>query len=74
MTPNVSLQNYGGHRLDIIAQIESSLSQSNRRVDTVVLVQKGAPNDGTDVQPRLGFSLIVRESDGKTVDLLRGTR
>ena len=43
-------------------------------MDAVVLVQKGAPNDvllGTDVQPQLGFSLLMATSE-KRVDLLVG--
>ena len=38
-----------------------------------VFVQKGAPNKlllGTDVQPQLGFSLVVTEKDRKVVGLL----
>ena len=68
-SPEVSLQNYGGH---IIAQIKVSLSQGNRHVNTVVLVQKDAPNNlllGTDVQPHLRFALIMERPDGKKTDL-----
>ena len=39
------------------------------------MVQKDAPNDlllGTDLQPRLGFSLIMRKGDGVEVDVLGG--
>ena len=63
VSPKVSMQNYGGHRVDIMAQIEVSLSQGERQVDVVVFFQKGDPDNlflGTDVQPYLGFSLIVK--------------
>ena len=61
--------------MDIIAQIKVSLSQGNRHVDTVVLVQKDAPNNlllGTDIQPHLVFALMMERPDGKKTDLLSG--
>ena len=73
-SPKVTLNSYGGTRLDIMAQILVQLLQGNRKMDAVVLVQKGAPNDvllGTDVQPQLGFSLLMETSE-KRVDLLVG--
>ena len=73
-SPDVALNNYGGQRLDIMAQIELSLTQGGRCVDAVVLIQKDAPNNlllGTDVQPRLGFCLVMKNADGEMVDLLR---
>ena len=73
MRPDVSLQNYGGHRVDIMAQIRVVLSQGGHRVEAVVFVQKDAPNElllGTDVQPQLGFSLVMKQKGGKTSDLL----
>jgi hypothetical protein len=71
--PDVVLNNYGGHRLHFIAQVELSLSQG----DSMVLVQKNAPNDlliRTDVQPKLGFSLVMRAPAGEATDLLSGQR
>ena len=65
-SPEVSLTSYGGHGVDIVAQIPLRLKLSNKCTDAVVLVQKGAPNQlllGTDVQPRLGIALIVQEYD-----------
>ena len=41
----------------------------------VALVRKDAPNDlliGTDAQPRLGFSLLVRGTDGRATNLFSG--
>ena len=71
--PAVTLTSCGGDRLNILAQIPVVLSQGELRTDAMVLVQKGAPHSlllGTDLQARLGFSLIV-ESGGRRVDLLR---
>ena len=73
MRPEVSLQNYGGHRVDIMAQTRVVLSHGGCRVEAVVFVQKDAPNEllrGTDVQPQLGFSLVMKQKGGKTSDLL----
>ena len=71
--PSISLQNYGGHQLDILAQTQLTLSKGDRRAKANVFVQKDAPNElllGTDVQPLLGFSLMVAGKDGKVADLL----
>ena len=71
--PAVTLTSCGGERLNIVAQIPVVLSQGERKVDTVVLVQKDAPHSlllGTDLQARLGFSLFS-ETNGRRVDLLR---
>lgn len=73
--PKVTLKNYGGQKLDITAQTTLELSQGNHQVEAVVLVQEGAPNDlllGTDLQTKLGFSLVQEKSDGVIVDLLTG--
>ena len=73
--PDLALNNYGGQRLSLIAQIELTLSQGDREVQAVVLVQKDAPNDlllGTDSQPQLGFTLSLRKGGGKVVGLLGG--
>ena len=74
-SPDLALNNYGGQRLSLIAQIELTLSQGDRQVQAVVLVQKDAPNDlllGTDLQPRLGFTLSMRKGGGEVVGLLGG--
>jgi hypothetical protein len=52
-----------------------SLSQGDRSVDVMVLVQKDAPRDlllGTDTQSHLGFSLLMMKLKGEVVDLLSG--
>ena len=75
--PDVMLKNYGGHRLDFIAQIELTLSRGQYQLITTILVRKDAPNDlllGTDVQPQLGFSLGTKDADGSITDLFTGER
>ena len=75
--PDVALKNYGGHQLDFTAQIELSPSRGDRHLTSVVLVRKGAPNNllvGTDVQPKLGLSVVARDEDGGMTDLLSGQR
>lgn len=57
--PTVTLKNYGGGLLDILAQLLVQITQGGYKVDTQVMVQKGAPNQlllGTDVQGPLDFS------------------
>ena len=67
------LRSYGGACLDIVAQLPVTLSQGSDQVGAVVLVQKDAPNDlliGTDIQPLLGFTLIMRKAGAVSTDLL----
>ena len=74
-TPNVSLRNYGGQPLNIIAQTTLRLSHGDHSINTTVLIQKGAPNQlliGTDVLSDLGFSL--RTGTERAVDLLAHKR
>ena len=71
--PEVALSAYGGQSLDVLSQIPLQLSQGDRVVKGVVLVQQDAPNDlllGTDLQTPLGFALMM-ETVGSPVDLLR---
>ena len=75
--PDVMLKNYGGHRLDFIAQVELTLSRGQYQLITTILVRKDAPNNlllGTDVQPQLGFSLGTKDADGSITDLFTGER
>ena len=75
--PQVSLRNYGGGRLDIMAQLPVQVTQQGYQANLQALVQKGAPNDvllGTDAHQSLGFSLLVKESDHCRVDLVSGGR
>ena len=62
-----------GDCLNIVAQIPDTITQSEQQAEAIVLVQKGAPHSlllGTDLQPKLGLSLVL-ESQGKRMDLLR---
>ena len=73
--PDVTLKSYGGFQLHFMAQIELSLARGNYQAEATALVKKDAPNDlliGTDVQPKLGLALLVKEEDGRTIDLFSG--
>ena len=72
--PDVTLKSYMGHQLDLIAQTPVHLSQGAYSVDTVVLVQKGTPNDllGTDLQSQLGLLPTMEKATGQHVNLHNG--
>ena len=75
--PDVALSSCGGHRLDFIVQIQLSLSQGDQQIKTIVLMKKDAPNNlfiGTDVQPKLGFALVIKKPNGGAADLLSGEK
>ena len=66
LAPDVALKSYGGHRVDIVSQTSLQLTLGEKQIDTIVLVQKGAPNNlllGTDTQPRLGIALVIQRVD-----------
>jgi hypothetical protein len=70
--PAVSLKNYGGGRLDIMAQLPVRISQGEYHADVMVLVRKNAPNRlllGTDAQPLLGYILVKKESEDRGVNV-----
>ena len=72
--PEVALNSYGGQQLSVIAKVSLCLSQGESCKDAAVLVQKGAPNNlllGTDVQPHLGFAMVVKKIGGM-LDLFSG--
>ena len=72
--PSVTLKAYSGHQLDIQYQVCVELTHGDQTLDTVVLVQGGAPHDlllGTDLQPKLGFALVATDGN-KLTDLLTG--
>jgi hypothetical protein len=74
--PDVSLKNYGGDPLNIIAQTPLQLSYGTQTVEATVLIQKGAPNQlllGTDVLGDLGF-VLAAETPGGAVNLLNGAQ
>ena len=73
--PAVSLRNYGGGRLDIMAQLPVRISQGEYHADVMVLVRKKAPNRlllGTDAQPLLGYILVKKETEDSGVNITTG--
>lgn len=74
-SPTVSPDSYGGGCSDITAKLKVTLSQEDYKTDSVVLVQKGAPNElllvGTDTLSTLGFCLLM-ERVVETVNILNG--
>ena len=71
--PSVSLKSYSDDQLNIIAQLPLTLKQRDYEVSSIILIQKYAPNNLlilTDLQPTLGFSLIVKKSAKQETMLL----
>lgn len=62
------LHSFGGEKLNVICQVTVDITRSNRKVDAIVQVQKEAPVEGTDLLPKLGFSLIQSQSADTAVD------
>ena len=74
--PSVVMRGYSGHKLNILAQMNVSLSYRSCTIEATVLVQDGAPRNlllGTDVQLKLGFALVAQVGD-KLTDLLTKKR
>ena len=72
--PEITLKNYGGQVLDVTSQAPFCFSNGQHQVTATVLVQSNAPHQlllGTDIQSKLGFSLMVNQPAGAT-DLLTG--
>ena len=70
--PDVVLRSYGGERLNVLAQLEVTISQGSHTVTITTLVQKGAPSPlllGTDVLSSLGFYCTFQKP-GQTINLL----
>ncbi len=70
---SMSLRSYGGAELPIVAQVMCRLNRKGFSVKTLLQVQKGAPVDlllGTDVLPRLRFSLTEKQNP-KEPDILQ---
>ena len=60
----MSLRNYGGGELAIVAQVRCQLSKGGLSVDSQLQVERDAPVDlllGTDTLSQLGFSLTERD-------------
>lgn len=73
--PTVTLQSYGGTKLNVVGQMCCSLSRGQYSGQVVVQLQRGAPVPlliGTDMQPVLGFAFLQCNPGGMAVDLLQG--
>ncbi len=71
--PTVTLQNYGGMRLNIVRQLKASITRPGHSVSAVIQVQKDAPAElllGTDLLPKLGFHFVQSQPEGEDIDLL----
>ena len=70
--PQLTLQHYGGGQLNTVCQVKVHIARDGYSADAVVQVHKGAPTNlllGTDLLPKLGFSLLESQNNGETVDL-----
>ena len=67
--PDVVLRSYGGERLNVLAQLEVTISQGSHTVTITALVQKDAPILGTDALSSLGFYCTFQKP-GQTINLL----
>jgi len=62
---NVTLQSYGGGKLNIIGQIEVTLERGSHRTKALVQIQNKAPVQlliGTDLLPSLGVIFLLEQS------------
>ena len=67
--PDVVIRSYGGEQLNVLAQLEVTISQGSHIVTITTLVQKDAPSPlllGTDVLSSLGFYCTFQKP-GQTV-------
>lgn len=72
--PQISLQNYGGGRLNIVCQVAVTIARDKFTTTTTVYFQKKVPLKlllGTDVQASLGLSVILTTGEN-AVNLLSG--
>ena len=70
----LSLQNYGGGRLELIRQTSIILTRNGHTTCAIVQIQKDAPVElllGTDTLPQLGFALLEMDLSETGVDLLQ---
>ena len=59
--PAITLQNYGGGRLNTVRQFKAHIRRGALAHELVVQVQRHGPVPllvGTDLQPKLGFRLL----------------
>ena len=58
---------------NLVSQVKCQLTSNQHSIETILQVQKGASEDlllGTDVLPKLGFSLVCTPKSGPPQDLL----
>ena len=71
---SMMLKAYSGHQLDVCYQVHVRLARGGQSTGAVILMQEGAPHDhllGTDLQLKLGFTLVAAEGT-KLTDLITG--
>ena len=71
--PRISINSYGGGKVNIIAQFSTTLKHGDRQRQATILVQRGATLSlllGTDVLPSLGFHLVKSPLHGQAIDIL----
>ena len=71
--PEVTLQNYGGSRINTVGQTQVTIKRGPFTIEATVQVQRKAPIPmllGTNLQPKLGFMFLQANNDGSAVDLL----
>ena len=64
----LALRNFGGGRLPVVRQVQTTISRPGYKVEETIQVQRGAPARllvGTELLPRLGF-LLVCTGEGLT--------
>ena len=73
MPPSMSPFCYGGGKLNLVKQMEVTLSRAGYTT-AMAQIQSGAPVDlllGTDQLPHLGFRMTAYNADGSIQDLLQ---
>ena len=71
--PRMTVRNFGGGEVNVICQCAVSLAYGEHSCDATVLIQKGVSQGvllGTDVLKKLGFRVLIPDTEGGTTDLL----
>ena len=69
----LALRNYGGGRLPVVRQVQTTISRPGYKVEETIQVQRGAPARllvGTELLPRLGFLFVCTGEGSEVTDLL----
>ena len=69
----LTLRNYGGGRLPVVRQVQTTISRPGYKVEATIQVQRGAPARllvGTDLLPRLCFLYVYTGEGSEDTDLL----